>query len=258
MDINRLSQGMLADYLACRRRFELRYQRRLSWPIAPLDEKTAVAQRRGQQYHYMLQRYFLELPVGDQELSDPALSRWWERFKQQGPPLSQGKRLPEFSITIPLGAFMLTGRFDLILLRDERLQIFDWKTDARPPSEIDLRENLQTRLYLALAVEGSSVLNARIEPEHVSLTYWYVREPQATVTIPYNQKFHDENWAYLNELAADIEQQIVEDEPQPLTEDLTQCERCAYQVYCDRVMVTIDLSSWDEAEGPSQLEPAIP
>ncbi len=258
MTINRLSQGMLADYLACRRRFELRYQRRLSWPIPPLDEKTSEALRRGQQYHTMLQRYFLELPVGNQELSDPTLNRWWERFKQLDPDLPPGKRLPEFSITIPLGSYVLTGRFDLILLNDQKTQIFDWKTDARPPSEIDLRENLQTRLYLALAVEGSSALNTNIKAEQVSLTYWYVREPKATVTIPYSQKRHEENWAFLNELAADIEMQIVADEPQPLTEDLTQCVRCAYQLYCDREMATKDLSGWDEAESLLPLEPAIP
>lgn len=258
MEISRLSQVMLTDYLACQRRFELRYQRRLSWPGAPLDEKTTVAQLRGQQFHHMLQRYFLDLPVGDQELRDSTLSQWWIRFKNQGPPLSQGRRLPEFSITIPLDPFLLTGRFDLILLQDQKLQIFDWKTDARPPSEFELRENLQTRLYLALAVEGSSVLDADFSADQVSLTYWYVQEPQATVTIAYSQKEHERNWANLNELAAEIEQQILNNEPQPLTDDLNQCQRCAYQVYCDRVMATIDLSDWDTLEDPSSLEPAIP
>ena len=258
MDISRLSQGMMADYLACRRRFELRYQRRLPWPLAPLDEKVAEALSRGQQYHAMLQRHFLDLQVGDQESSDPVLQRWWEQFKQQGPKLLQGRLLPEFSITIPFGSFMLTGRFDLILLHDEGVQIFDWKTDARPPSEIELQENLQTRIYLALAVEGRAALNADVIPEQVSLTYWYVQEPEATVTIPYDQERHRDNWVYLKGLAADIERQFVADRSQPLTEDLTQCERCAYQIYCDREMPTLDLSSWEGEESLSPQEPATP
>ena len=59
-------------------------------------------------------------------------------------------------------------------------------------------------------------------------------------------------------LAAEIEQQIAKDEPQPLTEDLAQCERCAYQVYCDREMAKLDLSDWGGEESLSSQEPAIP
>ena len=35
-----LSQYKLANFLACQRRFQLRYLRRLPWPASPLPERT--------------------------------------------------------------------------------------------------------------------------------------------------------------------------------------------------------------------------
>ncbi len=80
------SQGSLQDYVDCRRRFQLRYLRRVSWPaiqVEPALENERHLQR-GAAFHRMIQQHLLGVPAERLSalLSDPAygedLRRWWE------------------------------------------------------------------------------------------------------------------------------------------------------------------------------------
>lgn len=257
-EVQTLSQGRIATFLACRRRFQLRYIQQLDWPTPPLDEPAAQAQYLGQRFHQLLQRHFLGLPVDEETAAAPELHQWWQAFKTEGPTLPAGRPLPEISLTVPIDGLLLTGRFDLLVLGEERIDLFDWKTDARPRPEAVLRQELQTRLYLALAAEGSRALEHTVEPEGVRLTYWYANEPAAAVTIVYDRTWHTQNWADLGQIAADIKKRMSKQEIWPLTDDLSECRRCAYQIICGRQMDALDLSEWERPAEPSPLEPEIP
>ena len=252
------SRAKLADYLACQRRFQLRYLQQRAWPVAPLAGRAEEARNLGQRFHLRLQRHFLDMPLAEEVGDNPQLRAWWRRFVDQGPALPAGQRFAEYSLTVPIGRSQLTGRFDLLILGDAGATIFDWKTDARPrPAEV-LSQDLQSRLYLALAVEGSGALGEPISADQVRLTYWFVNDPTATVTIPYSQAQHERNWTGLRNLVAEIESQPATQEAWPLTDDLAQCERCAYQAYCGRQATVQDSSSWLEEDSPAQLEPEFP
>jgi hypothetical protein len=259
-----LSRKRVADFTACRRRFQLRYIDRLPWPAAPAEEAVEEAIVLGQRFHQLAQRHYLGLPVESEEIADAELQRLWDRFAGQKPTLPPGRRFPELNMTIPVDRHFLTGRFDLLVLEEAQAHIYDWKTDAiaRPASQ--LREDLQTRLYLALAAEGLAGLNRTVAPEQIELTYWYVNDPAASVTIQYSRAQHDGNWSHLQRLAAELDRQITDVGVWPLTDDLGHCAHCAYQVYCDRQTYSLDLSEWepnDEALSPgeaSSLEPHLP
>lgn len=257
------SRGRLADFLACQRRFQLRYQRRLAWPVGPLDAASAAALDRGRRFHQLLQQHFLGLPLAQPAADEPDLGRWWRLFQSQGPRLPAGKRLPEFNLTAPIGQHFLTGRFDLLLATDDGLYIYDWKTGVRARSVVALRQDLQTRVYLALVAEGAPALWRDIRPESVRLTYWYASDPPATRTLAYDSAWHAENWADLTALVGQIEHQIASGDDLPLTDDLDQCRRCAYQAYCRRQTGDMDLAEWLADASPtddgssSRLEPDL-
>jgi hypothetical protein len=159
-EIIALSRGKLAAFQACPRRFYLRYQRQMAWPAPPLDGTTAVAIQQGAQFHQLLQRRFLDLPLADDLAADEQLADWHAIFQRHGPKLPpDGRRYVEFTLTAPLGDCLLTGRFDLLLLTADRAHIYDWKTERRPRAAVALREDLQTRLYLALLYEGAAALD---------------------------------------------------------------------------------------------------
>jgi hypothetical protein len=245
------SRAKLAAFLACQRQFQLRYQEALAWPLAPLDDQGESARLRGEQFHQLLHRHFLGLPITDEMIEGRTIGRWWQTFKAQGPKLPQGKRFPELSLTVPIGRHLLTGRFDLLILGDGAAQIYDWKTDTRPRTAPDLQNDLQTRLYLALAVEGSKALEQPVDPARLSLTYWYVNDPAAAVTIPYSAGAHQDNWSRLSATVEEIEAQLTTERTLPLTDDLGTCVHCAYQIYCGRQSDRMSLDEWErELEGP--------
>jgi hypothetical protein len=87
-----------------------------------------------------------------------------------------------------------------------------------------------------------------------------VSEPDKPRTIRYNQSWHEQNWAEIQQLVAQIESQLALDE-WGLTDDLGQCQVCAYQAYCGRQAAGTAESAADEDEEAIvtlQLEPNIP
>jgi hypothetical protein len=254
-----LSRTKFATFLACQRRFQLRYLRQLPWPEAPLSEQAEQVQGRGQQFHQLLERHFLGLPVELNEIGDNVVRGWWLAFQSSRLQLPRGRSLPELSLTIPVAGHLLNGRFDLLITNNQMAHIFDWKT-GRPQPESRLRHDWQTRLYLAMIAESGEALGAHFAPEQIAVTYWYVSEPDKPRTIRYSQSWHEQNWTQIEQLAGQIESQLLLDE-WPLTNDLAECRICAYQAYCGRQAAgTTELSPDEDEEEMMilQMEPNIP
>lgn len=236
-----LSRTQLTSFLACQRQFHLRFQQRLPWPQPPLEEKVEANLTLGQTFHHLLERHFLGLDVAAEAMAHPRLRSWWLAFRQFEPTLPNGRFFPEATLTTPLlhtakGSYLLNGRFDLLILSQASgnhfAHLYDWKT-GRPRPESSLRHDWQTRLYLAMLAESTRALlgtAAHLPPDHITITYWYVSEPDAPRTLPYSPSQHAQNWADLQAIAAQIDAAS----DWPLTNDLTQCQTCPYQAYCGR------------------------
>ena len=229
-----LTRGRLETFLTCQRRFQLRYLERLPWPEPPMAAPLAAAARRGQQFHQLMAQQFLGVQPAPAQ--DEALGRWWQAFQTEGPALPAGDRLPEVTLTIPLGLQRLTGRFDLVIRSPERLYLYDWKTEQQPRAAHILRGDWQTRLYLLLAVNGSPALGGQpYRPDQVSLTYWFAQAPEKTVTFQYTAAEHEQQTAALQSLITQLDSQLAEGKSVwPLTDNLNLCGRCPYQLYCGR------------------------
>lgn len=249
-----LSRHHIESFLACRRRFQLRYLERLPWPSAPLTVEDELALERGTQFHQIVQRALLGL---DPTLEDGIVSAWWDGFRAFIPHLPQGGRYPELALTVPVkgtaGGHFLTGRFDLLIIGQRNgkpaAHIFDWKTS--PPRDVDtLRRSWQTRFYLALLAEGGSALfGDRLAPEEISMTYWYAAEPDAPRALRYDSPQHQANWAELTAIVATIDACLKSGE-WPLTDELERCRRCNYQAYNGRQEAGDPLPLDGDEDGP--------
>ena len=253
-----LSQHKLNTFLTCQRRFHLRFRQRLSWPNRPLADHWAEVRERGEQFHRLLERHFLKLPVVAEAIDDVEVRRWWSLFKNNVK-LPAGETYPERSLTVPIGGHVLNGRFDLLILDPDSAHIFDWKT-GHPRSEADLRHDWQTRLYLAMLAESGAALGHTLQSDQLAITYWYVNDPQAPRTIRYNLAWHTQNWADIQALTAQIDAALAKDD-WPLTDNWSHCRQCAYQAYCSRqeagAPVTHEIEEVDD-EATLILEPDSP
>lgn len=262
----RLSRYQLAAFLACQRRFQLRYITHTPWPTPPTDAMLAGAFEQGEQFHRAVEQYLLGLETPPGSEADPVLRRWWEAFERHAPSLPTGRRYPEMSLAVAVGRHFLFGRMDLLILGEGRAYIYDWKTERRPrPAEV-LREDLQTRLYLALLTEGVTALGAPpLPPEQISLTYWFAHAPERSVTLDYDTARHTLFWAELQATVERIDRRLLT--PQavwPLTPDWQECTHCHYRALCGRHVPPAApdeaaLDEWlEEAASTPVLEPDDP
>jgi CRISPR/Cas system-associated exonuclease Cas4 (RecB family) len=234
-----LSQNRLLAFLTCRRRFQLRYLVQLSWPNLPLIPQQRAAVERGQKFHQLLERFFLDLPISEHDITDPQLRMWWKSFQEFILPLPPGRALPEFRLTVPIGRHFLTGRFDLVIINSEDDQpvvhIYDWKT-SRPRPAMELQDDWQSKLYLAMMAESKSAIlekSRMLTPDQIKLTYWYVTDPQTARTITYSREQHEQNWSEIEMLVAEIDSCLKIDQ-WPLIDNWSHCRSCAYWAYCGR------------------------
>jgi hypothetical protein len=234
-----LSRSKLATFLVCQRRFQLRFVNRMSWPTEPLDERVQASLARGRQFHRLLERHFMSLPVMAEAMADAPLRQWWTVFQNSGPTLPDGHLLPEIGLTVPVADHMLTGRFDLLIVGEDTgapfAHVFDWKTTPAG-REGDMRQDWQTRLYCAMLAEGGGAFlpdGRSPDPDDIAITYWHVTNPDEPRIVHYDRSWHAQNWAEIKHLIVQI-QQMMGTEVWPLTDDWTSCRHCPYQAYCGR------------------------
>ena len=265
-----LSRPKLTAFLACPRRFQLRSLKHLPWPNVPDDSQSAKKMIQGQQFHLLMEQYFLGLDIPLTSIGDTAVSNWYHSFKNSQLSIPNGRFLPEHRLTVPIDNHLLLGRFDLLVVGEQDgepfAHIYDWKTgNAR--SETALQQDWQTRLYLALLAEGGGALwrndyleNGRsgnirfLQPEHITMTYWYATEPDTPRIIRYSQPQHARNWAEIQKIVAQIDVHHQQDE-WPKTDELAQCRQCAYQVYCGRQEAGLAQSQFIKTENEVEDEP---
>jgi len=234
------SQACLQDFVDCRRRFYLRYFKRLAWPAietAPALESERLLEM-GAIFHRMAQQSLLG--ISPQKLAelvdDPVLARWWGNFPELT--LPEGSRHAEISFSAPLGEHRLVAKFDLLLVTAEgRGIIYDWKTSARRPKRPWIAERLQTRVYPYLLVQAGQHFNADqpFEPEAVEMVYWYAEHPGQPERFSYSTGQYQSDQAYLVGLAQTILD--LDEEGFSLTADEKRCHFCVYRSLCDRGIV---------------------
>ena len=244
---------MLDAFSICRRRFQLRYLEKVPWPAMSTDPEVEKAKRLGEKFHQMVRRHFLGVPgeAGD----ETQLEEWWNGFLAWESQLPSGNRYPEFTITVPLGNHYLTGRMDLLIVEETRVHIFDWKTTKLPGNREQLWNDLQTKFYLTLVVKGAASIGRAIDPEEVALSYWYAHDPPQIVVLQHDATRQERYWKELQESAARIDHMLDTEVSWPLTEDLSACRRCPYQIICQREVGSADLAEWDMVETEAELDP---
>ena len=241
------SQGSLQDFVECRRRFYLRYIRRLAWPAVqsePVLEFERYMQQ-GKQFHRMVQQHQVGVPL--ERLTPMAqgeeLSRWWlnylshsgEKGSLQWLAEGSSQRYAEISLSIQVGSTRLVAKYDLLVVTSEgRAVIFDWKTARKRPRRQWLAAHLQTRVYPYLLVRVGAHLNQGrpFEPEQVEMVYWFANFPEQAERFPYNQNAFNSDGEYLAELISNVQQ--LEEAEFTLTTDGRRCAFCVYRSLCER------------------------
>jgi len=255
------SQGDLQDYVDCPRRFQLRHVRRLRWPA--VEAESALENERylqqGAAFHRLVHQHLAGIPVP--ELSRTVTSRelrlWWRNYLEGRPMNLPSNRYPEVTLSAPIGQSRLVARYDLVAVEKAwRAVIVDWKTSRRRPELAWLLGRLQTHVYPYLLVQAGAQLNSGvpIQPEQVTMLYWFAGFPAHCERIGYSRDQHRLDDRYLKGLVAEIGERLEElneDHLLPRADDERSCHYCRYRSLCQR---GVEAGSLDEMMGEAASE----
>ena len=169
-----LSQGQLNVLSGCPRKFQHTYLDQLGALTTPEQQSRIVW---GSRFHLLMQQRELGLPIDLLTAEDCQFQESLTGLVTAAPtifePGTQADALfrqSEHRRTLEFRGYLLTVIYDLLILHPDEGLIFDWKTHPQPRDRRTLAEDWQTRLYLYVLAETTD-----LQPEQVSLTYWFVR-----------------------------------------------------------------------------------
>lgn len=236
----RISQGQLNLLELCPRKFQQTYVEQLGATTSPEQQERLLA---GSQFHALMQQWEMDLPIAPFLQEDAQLRQWFHAFIGAAPMILQLEnpnfRESEHLRTLEFNGHLLSVVYDLLILTESAAQILDWKTYPKP-SQNDLSQNWQTRLYLFVLAETSE----EYEPEQISMTYWFFQaqgdsaSPQS-LKFPYSAKQHEETRQQLCQLLSQLDEWLdrYETTHQPfpqVSETAEECGRCSFGVRCQR------------------------
>lgn len=238
----KFSQGSLQDYVDCPKRFQLRYLQRLRWPALEVEAamENELYLRQGAAFHRLIQQHLSGVPAEmlSRTVTDDSLRRWWRHYLESGLPDVPKEHYPEATLSAPLGGHRLVAKYDLVAVEPgQRAVIVDWKTNRKRSRRDWLEQRLQTRVYPYLLVRSGAQLNGgqRIEPEQVTMVYWFANFPATPERFTYDGDRYAADADYLSKLIAEIKERF----RNPVAPDFSpregrHCRYCRYRSFCQQ------------------------
>ena len=232
------TQSSLQTFVNCKYQFYLRYIEHFLWPAPATNDMLAFERDRsaGARFHQLVHQLLLGIPAESLVRSaendpDARVCRWFELFRKSVYPRLSGELHPEYSLTVSLGGFSLSAKYDLLQVDAEHLTIYDWKTSKKKPARAWLEAQLQSKVFPLVLAEEYKLLERAPAPA-VRMLYWEVSEPDEPFVLTCGADRLAEDREFVLSLMANISTSRPPDFLR--TDDVQRCRFCVYRSYCNR------------------------
>ncbi|KNY26637.1 PD-(D/E)XK nuclease family protein [Pseudobacteroides cellulosolvens] len=188
------TQQSLSTFSNCPLKFRKRYIENLKWNSYP-DEDVKKRLDMGNDFHLIAHRYFLG--INDEWIEDEELNRWVQNLKSSFPINKDNIYLPEYKIRMADTVIRLEANYDLIMVKDGEIEIWDWKTHsiksehAKAKKRASFLNKLQTIVYMFVLKEQSRLINgSNTQCHQISMNYWQPDPPGIIEKIVYSEERH--------------------------------------------------------------------
>lgn len=245
------TQQSLATFTNCPLKFKKRYNDHLKWDNYP-EETIKKRIERGNDFHLLAQRYFLGIDIGllEEKEEHLELKSWINNLKSKFSITSDNQYLPEYKLRMNSSFIKLEANFDLLIVKNNEIQIWDWKTHSGSLRRNKLLKNqlidsLQTKVYLFMLKENARlVFGKEIPSQNISMYYWQPDPAEIIGSIQYNDAMHEN----FREVIKSKIMNILEYDYSMFNKELYRkhCKFCEFNWFCNKGEVDFNLVEEDE------------
>ncbi|SHH12932.1 PD-(D/E)XK nuclease family protein [Tepidibacter thalassicus] len=211
------SQSCIDTYDTCKLKFKKIYIDNINWSG---DNKNF-----GSKFHLLAQRYYVGIDTNLDKTKEEYV--FFENLKKF---LRRDKNMyPEYTIRYKRGDLKLLAKIDLLKIEENKITIYDWKTNKSKLDRYQLENSYQTKIYLHNVTENFKVL-----PKNVTLIYYNPRFNEF-LEVYYSDEKHLKYKLELKNKIIEIVNQKVFDEKLG-----KHCKFCQFNAICNEQWTNID------------------
>ena len=190
------SQNSINTYKSCPLKFKYKYIDKINWRQDDIGSREYYESLViGSEFHLLCERYFSNIPLGINENTNPKFIKWIEKIKKLLPMCSESRHmmyLPEYEIIYSIDGNVITAKYDLIIIKDNSIEIWDWKTENKKVDYKNAQNRIQTIVYMLLAKEVIPKLyNIDVDFKNISMKYYQPEFEDEPITISYTEEIHN-------------------------------------------------------------------
>ena len=190
------SQNSINTYKSCPLKFKYKYIDKINWRQDDIGSREYYESLVvGSEFHLLCERYFSNIPLGINENTNPKFIKWIDKIKKLLPICSESRHmmyLPEYEIRYSIDENIITAKYDLIIIKDNAIEIWDWKTENKKVDYKNAQNRIQTIVYMLLAKEVIPKLyNIDVDFKNISMKYYQPEFEDEPITISYSEEIHN-------------------------------------------------------------------
>lgn len=236
------TQHSLATFEKCPLKFKKRYLEGLKWESS-LREDVKKRLELGNNFHLLAYRYFLGIDSGIVEGVEgfEELNRWMDALQRHFKKDDKAMYFPEYKLRMAKNNMRLEANFDLLVVRDDSVEIWDWKTHGGDSVEKArnerlegerLRKSLQTMVYLFVLKEQLDKVALRdMDCSKIRMCYWQPDPPKVLAEINYSAHMHETFGKTLQNRINDILEYDYESFDKSMYKK--SCKLCEFNWFCN-------------------------
>lgn len=247
------TQQSLATFDKCPLKFKKRYLENLKWDNFP-DEEIKKRLEMGNNFHLLAYRHFLGIDTGLSERTEgfKELNSWLKSLQSKFTKDENRKYLPEYKLRMAKGVLRLEANFDLLIIAEDTIEIWDWKTHGKENKQENkvvkrnkYKNSLQSMVYLfVLKEQVERITEKQIKCENISMHYWQPDPPEVLTDIRYSDEMHNTYREILRNKIRGILEYDYSKFEKALYEK--SCKYCEFNWFCNNEKVDFNAIEEDE------------
>lgn len=241
------SQNSINTYKSCPIKFKYKYIDKINWKFDDIGSREYYeGLKLGREFHLICERYFSNIPLGIDDKNKDKFGRYIDKIKVLIPINQKSIYLPEYEIRYKLNEDIIIAKYDLIIINQENIEVWDWKTENKKINYKNVESRMQTIVYMLLAKEViPKIYNLNINAENIKMKYYQPEFDDKPTIISYTEEKHNINKEKIKEYIKMIKETKYSEGDKEFRFELIKnnkhCKFCEFNKLCNNKEVNYDI-----------------